>query len=61
MSSPTQDPSKGGGPVVSVKPQNNIYTVLLLIGAVCVVGAWVYTMMLLKSWYGITFVGSSGG
>jgi hypothetical protein len=55
MSLPTQDSSRSGGPVVSVRPQNNIYTVLLLVGLVCVTGAWVYTMMLLKEWYGITF------
>ena len=54
MSSATQG-SSSGGPVVSVKPQNNIYTVLLLIGLLCVSGAWVYCMMLLKEWYGITF------
>ena len=54
MSFPTQD-SSSGGPVVSVKPQNNVYTVFLLIGLLCVTGAWVYCMMLLKEFYGITF------
>ena len=55
MSLPTQDPSKSDGPVVSVKPQANVYTVLLLIGLLSVTGAWVYCMMLLKDWYGIQF------
>ncbi|MCK5712603.1 MAG: hypothetical protein KAI25_07805 [Hyphomicrobiaceae bacterium] len=55
MSLPTQDSSRSGGPVVSVKPQANIYTVLLLVGLLSVTGAWVYCMMLLKDWYGVAF------
>ena len=56
MSLPTQGSSSAGGPVVSVKPQDNIYTVLLLIGIACVTGAWVFVLMRLSEWYGIQFV-----
>jgi hypothetical protein len=56
MSSPTPGSSKaGGGPVVTVKPENNIYTVLLLIGIACVAGAWGLVLLRLSEWYGITF------